>query len=44
MMSMVLWVEGANDFGATSFDDGGFLYTEEVWAEAYLLGCRMVEN
>ena len=31
MMSMVLWVEGANDFGATSFDDGGFLYTEEVW-------------
>jgi hypothetical protein len=32
MMSMVLWVEGANDFGATSFDDGGFVYTKEVWA------------
>jgi hypothetical protein len=32
MMQMVLWVEKANDFGATTSDDGGFIYTKEVWA------------
>ena len=44
MMSVVLCVKGADDFVATTSDDGGFIYTKEVWAEAYLLGCRMVEN
>jgi hypothetical protein len=32
MMSMVLWVKGANDFGATTSNDGGFVYMKEVWA------------
>jgi hypothetical protein len=43
-MSLVLRLKETNDFGATTSDDGGFIYTEDVWAEAYLLGCRMVEN
>jgi hypothetical protein len=30
MMSMVLWVEEANDFGATSSDNGGFLHEESM--------------
>jgi hypothetical protein len=34
MMSMVLWVEGANNFGATSSDNGGFIYTNKVWVRA----------
>ena len=32
MMSTVLWVKGANDFGATTSDDGSFVYTKKVWA------------
>ena len=31
MMSVVLWWKGANDFRATTSDDGGFVYTKEVW-------------
>ena len=32
MMSVVLCVKGADDFVATTSDDGGFIYTKEVWA------------
>ena len=32
MMLVVLWVKGADDFGATTSDDGGFIYTKKVWA------------
>jgi hypothetical protein len=31
-------VEGANDFGATSSDSGGFIYTKKVWARGVPLG------
>jgi hypothetical protein len=44
LRSYVLQVKGFNDFGATTSDNGGFICTEDVWAETYLLSWWMMEN